>query len=1588
MDNLDKRIESLSPAKRALLELRLKQSAADQSRVPAIVARGSGNPAPLSFAQQRLWFLNQLEPDTALYNVPRALQLNGRLDLNALQKALTEIVRRHEVMRTHFELVEGGDVFQIVDEVTQLPLPLIDLSDLPIDEKEARAKLLTHEEANRPFDLATGPLLRAQLLRLESSRHVLLLTNHHIISDAWSGSIFFTELSELYNAFARDGRSTLAPLAIQYADFAAWQREWLQGNELQRQLQYWKQQLSGVTSILELPTDFARSSVKKGRGAGTYLTFSKELTVALNELSRREGATLFMTLLTAFQILLWRYSGQSDIVVGSPIAGRNRAEIEKLIGFFINTLALRTDLSGNPSFRQLLSRVRETALGAYAHQDLPFEKLVEELQPERDLARNPLFQVMFQLQNAAGPIVEMKDLTVSSLAASTETAKFDLMLVAAEGDGALSCVMEYNAELFRRSTVELMLQQYGNLLADIAAQPDKEILRLSLLTESERKQIVVEWNDTDRQFPAEQTIHGLFAAQALRHPNDVALIAGEEGLTFSELNARANQIARFLRRRGVRPEVRVAICLERSIDMIAGLLGILKAGGAYVPLEPHYPAERISFIIENSEAAFVLTQSSLANEFQFSPDKVVCLDEIRAELAGENVADFSSGVTAANAAHVIYTSGSTGQPKGVISAHSASVNRFAWMWDQYPSVPGEVFCQKTALSFVDSIWEIFGPLLQGVPLAIIPDEVVKDPPAFLDALHANKVTRLVLVPSLLRVMLESEKRVSDDLRICVCSGEALPVELAAEFGQKWPDTKLINLYGSSEVAADVTCFEVQTTSDVSNVPIGRPIANTSVYVLDSELQPSAVGVPGELYVAGEGLARGYLNRPDLTAERFVPDPFSVGGRLFRTGDVARYLVDGNIEYRGRRDHQVKLRGFRIELGEIETALISHSHVNQAVVMLRSLNDQNQHDKQLVAYVVADGEAPAPADLRTHVRRTLPDFMVPAVFVTLPAMPLTASGKINRLALPAPGPVEAAEGFVAPRTQTEELLANIWAAELKVNAVGANDDFFALGGHSLLLTRIAARIREVFQIEIPIRVLFEAPTVSALAERVETMRRSGVGLKAAPPVPRAGNSAPVLSFAQERLWFFDQIEPGSAAYNIPRALRLTGSLDRDALKQSFASMQERHEVLRSTFHNINGKPELAFRETITAEIPVLDLGGYVLGEREEKLAEFVNQEAARPFDLANGPPIRLALAKLAEEDHVLVLTMHHIVSDGWSVAIALRDLIAGYNAVVNESAALLPGLPVQYADFAAWQREHLAGIELRNQIDFWREQLGGAPAVINLPLDRARPGSRSFSGARHELKLSTAVSQGLKELARSERGTLFMTLLTAWQLLLACLTGDNDIITGSPAAGRERPETENLIGYFVNTLVLRNTFADDMSFRDSLNKVREATLRAFAHQDVPFEKLVDELGTARSLSVNPLFQVWFVLQNATVEREHWQGITTVPVEIDSATTRHDLQLSLWETDAGLEGALTFSTDLFDRETVVSIGERFVGLLSLIVEQPELKLRDLRKHMSDIARAHHEARADRLMNASHTRLRSTKRRAVDSATAFATGSAEKI
>ncbi|HLO50179.1 MAG TPA: amino acid adenylation domain-containing protein [Kamptonema sp.] len=1070
----------LSPSKQALLAKRLRGEIQADSPINLIPRRDSIDSAPLSFPQQRLWLLQQIDRTNASYNEHGAIQLKGALNIPALERSLNEIIKRHESLRTTFKMMEGQPL-QIISPSLTIKLPIVNLSDVPLSEQKKQIQLIANQQSQSPFDLAQGPLLRWMLLQTCQQDYVLLVTMHHIIYDGWSYGILMRELAALYEAFSNNQSSPLSELPIQYADFALWQQQSLKGEALETQIAYWKQRLGNTPPLLQLPTDYPRPAVQTFRGARKTFSLTAELTKALKALSQNEDATFFMTLLAAFKILLYRYTGIEDIAIGSPIANRNLSEIEQLIGCFVNTLVLRTDLSGNPTFRELLSRVRQVCVGAYAHCDVPFEKLVETLQPQRSLSYTPLFQVMFALQNTPMPALELSGLTISSLESNNNTAKFDLSLYIEERGEESIATIEYNTDLFETVTIARTSKNFQHLLAGIVANPDLRVNELSLLTSSEKQQLS-DWNCTQTDYPKDACIHQLFEAQVEKTPDAVAIVFEDRQLTYQELNQQADRLADYLRELGVQSEVLVGICVERSIEMVVGLLGILKAGGAYVPLDPAYPQERLAFILSDAQVSVLLTRKNLIKELPalstnitpvvvYFDGKWDTISHLKSKIPNPKLSD--------NLAYVLYTSGSTGTPKGVLGRHRSAVNRLNW--NPYPFEQGEICCQKTSLNFIDSVWEIFAPLLHGLRTIIIADEIVKDPYRLIQTLSQQQVTRLVLVPSLLRVLLETFPDLQSrlpQLKYWISSGETLSVELCQRFQERMPQSILINLYGSSEVSADVTWYDTSKNQSLSSIPIGRPISNMQVYVLDAHLQPVPIGVPGELCIGGDGLARGYLNRPELTAEKFIPNPFSSenGAYLYRSGDIGRYRFDGEIEYLGRSDRQIKLRGFRIELGEVENVLNQHPAVKQAVVLLREDEIDN---KCLVAYIVSDNSS---LELRSFVAEKLPDYMVPSVVIQLEALPLTPNGKVDYRALPVPeNRQDLKQDYVMPQTEVERQIAEVWQETLQLEKVGINDNFFEIGGHSLLLVKVQAKLLDMFDRDISAIDLFKYPSIKILAE---------------------------------------------------------------------------------------------------------------------------------------------------------------------------------------------------------------------------------------------------------------------------------------------------------------------------------------------------------------------------------------------------------------------------------------------------------------------------------------------------------------------------
>jgi amino acid adenylation domain-containing protein len=1513
---------------------------AGASVLPPVVPVPRTGALPLSFAQERLWFLDRLKPGTIAYNLPAMRRIAGVLDVPAFERALGEIVKRHEVLRTHLAEVDGAPV-QVIAPFDGFTLHVDDLSSLDESAREAEVQRRVREEAARPFDLAAGPLFRPALLRLRADDHVLLLCMHHVVSDGWSTDVLFRELSVLYAACHEGRESPLPPLAVQYADYAVWQRAQLQGEALARQLAYWRARLAGAPELIELPTDSPRPAMQTDRGARELVELSPALLERLQALGRREGATLYMILLAAFQVLLARYSGSEDIVVGSPIAGRTCKEVEALIGFFVNTLVLRTDLSGDPSVRDVLRRVRETTLGAYQHQDLPFEQLVAELQPQRSMTHSPLFQVMFSLHETESAGRGLPGLRLQRLSgAEVETTKFDLIFEAfvdrtvpgAAGPAAASrglrTALTYRTELFDQSTIQRMLGHLTRVLEQIAGDADVRLSEIAILDDAERARVVEEWNATASVYPETLCIHELFEAQAARTPEAIAVACGGERLRYAELNRRANQLAHHLRACGVGPDVAVGICLERSVEMVIALFAILKAGGVYVPLDPTYPPDRLRGMLDDSAPLAVLAHAASRDRFAGMLVPVIDLSTDATAWAAQPITNPDrDALTPDHLCYVIYTSGSTGQPKGVMNQHRCVVNRLAWGQRAWGLGVDEAILGHTSLTFDGHLRELFWPLSVGARVVLAPPEGARDLDALLATIRDEQVTTISLVPSLLQLLLGHPAIATTSIRRLLCGGDTLPIALLQRFHECLPHARFHQMYGPSEAATAMTALDCVATQTRASVPIGRPTGNVRAYLLDRSGRPVPVGVVGELYIGGTGVARGYLRRPGLTAERFVPDPFGgdAGARLYRTGDLARWLPDSTIEFRGRNDFQVKIRGFRIELGEIEAALRRHAGITACVVVA---NTDTAGETRLVAYYAgAEGAAGLdPQGLRTVLAAQLPDYVIPAAYVRLAALPLTATGKLDRHALPAPGgEAYVTQTYEDPRDEIEIALADIWAEVLGVARVGRWDHFFELGGHSLRAVQVISRVRQVLGIDVALREIFLQPVLAGLARCLHEATRTAL-----PPIaPASPADRQALSFAQQRLWFVEAMGATGPAYHISRRLRLAGDLDPHALDRALSRIVARHEALRTTFVQVDGEPvqRIAAIDDSAFQLRVHDLRHHAGVEAEAELAHLVRAEASTPFDLSRGPLIRGRLIRIADEDHALLITMHHIVSDGWSMGVFVHELGVLYTAFRRGDADPLPPLAIQYADYAAWQRRWLDGERLAQHATYWQQALAGAPDVLALPLDHPRPAQQHYAGAAVKLALDEDLTAGLKRVSRTHGTTLFMTLMSAWAIVLARLSGQQDVVIGTPTANRGQREIEGLVGFFINTLPLRIDLANAPTIPDVLARVKTQVLDVQQHQDMPFEQVVELVRPARSLAHSPIFQVVFSWQNMPRRRLELPDLTWTIVDAPHVTAKYDLSLTLQETAGRIVGEIAYATALFERETV----DRHLGYLRSVLQE---------------------------------------------------------
>jgi amino acid adenylation domain-containing protein len=1534
-------------SRRILRELSNKPETSSVARPTLLHIDGGEKEYPLSVGQEALWFLHQLAPETGAYNIGGAARIRGDLDVAALQRAFQSLADRHPSLRATFAASQDFPVQRV--------WPHVELA-VAVEEVSAWSEGTLHdrltEETLRPFDLQSGPLVRVCLFRRAPQEHVLLLVMQHIVADLWSLAILMNELGGLYRGRSESGEIRASSDDVQYADFVRWQRQLLKSEYGEKLWEYWRNELTGRLPVMNLPTDRSRPPVQTYRGASSLVELGPDLAQRLVAAASGQATTLYTLLLAAFHVLLYRYTGEEDLLIGYLTTGRTVAQLEAIVGYLANPVVVRTSVSVFGRFDSLLKQTAGTVSRALDHQDYPFALLVDRLQPDRDPSRSPIFQVLFSPQKAAiagsselaavglgpaGTAVELSGLRLESVNLESRVAQFDLTLAIVETDHGLLTSLQYNTDLFDAVTADQMAENFRTLLEGIAADPTQAVSLLPLVSETQRRQILVEWNNTEADYDHQACLHELVEKQSGRTPHSVAVTHAGEALTYSTLNVEANRLARRLERLGVGPDVLVGLCIDRSLDLMVGLLAVLKAGGAYVPLDAGQPRQRLAAIVAEARPAVLLTLERQADLFPDSHAQVLCMDDYRGIRDHGYDTNPDGRVSAQNLCYVMYTSGSTGRPKGVQIPHGAVVN-FLTSMKQRPGFGSEDrLLSVTPLFFDIAGLELYLPLTVGGSVILANRDAAADPEQLMEMLETCAATVMQATPVTWQLFLETNWRGSPNLRV-LCGGEALRRDMAERLlqvgGPVW------NLYGPTETTIWSTTNEVSRIGKSGReiVSIGSPINNTQAYVLDQLMEPLPPRVPGRLFIGGAGLARGYVNSADLTAEKFLPDPFGEGTRLYDTGDMARHLTGGNLDFLGRGDHQIKLRGHRVELGEIESALTSHPAIREAAVQP---SQEGREGMQLTAYLVlADAAEPIPAGLQQHLKERLPGHMRPSRFVVLERMPLTPNAKVDRRALPRlGGNPQTAKSYDRPRTPIEEVIGGIWAEVLDLGQSGTAENFFECGGNSLLAVKLAIRIRSAFNVEMPVRCIFEAPTIAELASRVEGQVQEAPSPAALQILPLPDRGQGPLSFAQQRIWFQNQFETDSYAYNMTGAVRLSGPLGVFALQQSLNEILRRHQVLRTRVTMVEGMPTQFVLPSCRLALPLLDLVGLEAADQEKCLRGQTTAESLKPFLLEHGPMLRAELMRVDPHSHLLAVTVHHIAADGWSLELFLRELAELYQVFSAGNPSILAELPLQYVEYANWERQS-GGERQDASLRFWREQLGGELPLLRLPTDRPRPAIQSFQGAKVSIVLEPALKDALKTFGLGEGSTLFMTMIAGFETLLHRYTLQEDLVIGTPVANRNLAEVQDLIGCFVNTVVLRTDCSGGPSFRELQRRVRNLTIDAYAHDDLPFERLVEELHPERDLSRNPLFQVMAVdLQMPAGESVHG-GVTFAPSEVGEVTAKFiDLTLTILSTEQGLVASFEYDTDLFEEPTIAHMLGHLESLLRGALADPDRRIGDL-------------------------------------------------
>lgn len=1507
----------------------------DAIELAPLVASKRGEMIPLSFAQNRMWFLEQLEGANPNYSIPMALSLAGTLDMDALKKSFNHIRARHEVLRTTFKSVDGSPV-QVIEPEAKLEPEIISIEHLSAEAQVVEVERQIAANVAHLFNLETGPLLKVSILCLSPSKHVLLVNMHHIISDGWSIGILINEVAHCYDAYSRGKKPELPDLPIQYADYAIWQGENLKGEAMAQQVAFWRENLDGLPPLLELPTDRPRPSYLSREGAAYSFYIPEAIKQSVVALSDAHGATLFMTLLSAFQVLLSRYSGQDDVAVGSPNANRTRKETEGLIGFFVNMLVYRANLNNNPSFEEFLQSTRENALAVYAHQDVPFEQLVELLQPQRSLSHTPLFQVVFALQNVPIEPLLLEGLELAPLHQETIFAKFDLAIFVTEIDGGIQASVEYNTTLFDQATIRRLTQNYLVLLQEIVASPYAPVKNLRLLTDEERERAMHTWNQTEQILPVHNWIHEPFNAQATANPRRIALMQRDHELTYGELQQMAWQLAHELQRRGVTSNSLVGVRLDRGFYQVAATLAITFAGAAYLPLSTSWPEKRCATVLKEGGVKILLSECPVIEAEQvdyIAPSLFFLSNPLKVTLP-------SCLATSNDLAYVIFTSGSTGRPKGVVIQHKAALNTLHDVNQHFSVNENDSILGVSSLTFDLSVYDLHGMLAAGGRLVIPEEGKAQDPAHWAELLEKHGITMWNSVPALMQLLIDHLERYpgidASSLRVSLMSGDWIPVSLPDRMRARIPGIRPISLGGATEASIWSISYPIGEVDPTwKSIPYGRPMANQHFYVLSEGGEPCPIGSPGYLYIGGVGLAKGYWGDPDKTASSFVNHPLT-GTPLYKTGDLGRYMnEEGLIEFLGRSDFQVKVNGYRVELGEIEVVLCQCPNVRDAIVISRK---GKKAENSLVAFLSTYSGELDQEGLTAYLKDRLPDYMVPQSMVYVQTMPVNANGKVDREALLDLAIEDSKLPFLLPRTKMEKRVAGLFSDLLEVTQVGVQDNFFALGGHSLLATQAVSRLRHSLNIELPIRALFEMPTVEVLAAHLERKAsQSGNqqmdAYSSIAAVERPENLP--LSFAQRRLWFLNRLEKNHDAYNISFALRLQGALSETAVKQSVESIVMRHESLRTSFSMHEDNPVQVISKHVSDAFICIDLEKLVVMDadfdKEKAIKQLAQKNAGHHFNLEQAPLFKVTLVRVSVQDYVLLICMHHIISDAWSMGVLIEEFSRAYNAFAQGLALSLEPLPVQYADFALWQQQ--PGL-FEDQLQWWEQQLDGLPECVSLPTDHPRSaGGFNGSGSVTEI-LSANITQRLKLLAQDANASLFMVLLTLFKVLIYRYSGDNDFAVGTPIANRNRSEVESLIGFFVNTLVIRSKLNEKTTFKDFLNEVKTCTLDAYQHQDIPFERVVDRLNPSRNPHVSPLFQVMFMLQNVPLEQLVLHNLNVLQVADGHRVARFDLTLCVEERLDSLFATMDFNTRLFEQDTIKQFMSNFIRLAELVTEDPNL------------------------------------------------------